>query len=224
MRIGIDAHIILPKHKRYNPKIAQYTEDLITNVIKAEGVKEHTLFLFFDSRMEGTDKMKQFERLFAKQFGKDWKKHVVVKHFPFIQYRKYLPVVYSHMLISSFLTGARLNVFHSPEGLIPYAYPGKIVTTFHYVPRGESESGIFVRTFMLGARLAFWQLCKRASRIIVNTAEDKKLLMEKHGYPAERIVLMNDEDISNVNWKKRTKELVDIYEEVGGKTLKAKKK
>jgi len=183
MRIGIDAHIILPKHKRYNPKIAQYTEDLITHVIKEEAVKGHTLVLFFDSRMEGTDKMKQFEKLFA---------------------------------------GARLNVFHSPEGLIPYVYPGKIVTTFHYVPRGESESGIFVRTFMLGARLAFWQLCKRASRIIVNTAEDKKLLMEKHGYPQERIVLMNDEDISKVNWKKRTKELVKVYEEVGGKKAKAK--
>src|SRR5688572_26714009 len=169
MRIGIDAHIILPKHKRYTPKIAAYTEDLITELVSAEGADKHTWVLFFDQRMAGTDKMKQLEKLFAKKFGKEWAKKIVIKHFPFVQYRKFLPVVYSHMLVSSFLTAARLDLFHSPEGLIPYLYPGKIVTTFHYVPRGVGDSNIFTRTFMLGARPAFAQLCKRASRIIVGT-------------------------------------------------------
>lgn len=205
MKVGIDAHIILPKHKRYNPTIAQYTEDLITHLMEAKEAEKHTWVLFFDARMRGTDKMREFEKLFAKRFGRDWKKRVAVKHFPFVQYRKYLPVVYSHMLISSFLTAARLAVFHSPEGLIPYLYPGRIVTTFHYVPRGEGDSGIFVRTFMLGARLAFWQLCKRASRIIVGKRNDKKLLSERHGYASDRIVVMAKPDV---------KKLLKVYEEV----------
>ncbi|MGH9856273.1 MAG: hypothetical protein ACRD4B_00380, partial [Acidobacteriota bacterium] len=134
MRIGIDAHIILPQHKRYDPRIARYTEQLIAHLLEKDRKKEHTWVLFFDSRMKDT---KKFER-----------QNVEIKHFPFVQYRQYLPVLYSHMLISAFLRAARLDVFHSPEGLIPFMYPGKIITSFHYVPKGERESNIFVRTFM----------------------------------------------------------------------------
>lgn len=176
MRIGIDAHIILPEHKRYDPKIARYTEQVIKQLLASDTKQEHTWVLFFDDRMKNT---KPFEG-----------SNVEIKRFPFVQYRKYLPVVYSHMLISSFLATARLDVFHSPEGLIPYVYPGKIVSTFHYVPRGGSDSNIFVRTFMLGARAAFSQLCKRARRIIVNSEANKKLLVERHDYPASRVVVM----------------------------------
>jgi hypothetical protein len=209
MRIGIDAHIILPEHKRYDPRIARYTEQLIVHLIDSDKKKEHTWVLFFDSRMTNT---KRFER-----------DNVEIKHFPFIHYRQYLPVVYSHMLISSFLTAARLDLFHSPEGLIPFMYPGKIITTFHYVPKGETESNLFVRTFMLGARTAFAQLCKRARRIIVNTTQDKKLLAAKHGYPEDRVVVMEAEDIQRVDWPKRVRQLLALYSEVGKKEKAAKK-
>lgn len=200
MRIGIDAHIILPQHKRYDPVIARYTEHLIKHLVEADTKREHTWVLFFDDRMKST---KQYEQ-----------SNVEIKRFPFIQYRRYLPVLYSHMLISAFLRSARLDVFHSPEGLIPFMYPGSIVTTFHYVPRGETESNLFVRTFMLGARVAFAQLCRRARRIIVDKPSDKKLLAERHGYPPERIVLMEDEDLERVDWPKRVRRLIQLYQEV----------
>ncbi len=132
--------------------------------------------------------------------------NVEVRYFPFVQYRAYLPVIYSHMLISGFLTAARMDVFHSPEGLIPFVYPGKIITTFHYVPRGALESNLFVRSFMLGARVAFAQLCRRAWRIIVGKEGDKKLLVERHGYPAKQVVVMPD--LTEV------KKLLTIYREV----------
>jgi hypothetical protein len=199
MRIGIDAHIILPKHKRYDPKIAKYTEELISHIIDTDSAAQHTWVLFFDERMKDT---KQFER-----------PNVVIKHFPFVQYRKYLPVLYSHMLISAFLRSASLDVFHSPEGLIPFVYPGKIVTTFHYVPRGDSESNLFVRTFMLGARAAFAQLCKRAKRIIVSQKSDLDLLVTRHDYPAERVVVMSEAK-NDKDWKEQAKQLVTLYEEV----------
>ncbi len=201
MRIGIDAHIILPKHKRYNPIIARYTEQLITYVLEADTKKEHTWVLFFDSRMQDT---KKFEG-----------KNVIIRHFPFIHYRQYLPVLYSHMLISAFLRNANIDVFHSPEGLIPFLYPGKIITNFHYIPRGKTESNLFVRTFMLGARAAFMQLCKRAKRIIVNTASDKKLLSSIHSYPEDRIVVMETHDLERVDWPARVKTLMKVYAEVG---------
>ncbi len=203
MRIGIDAHIVLKEHKRYDRRIAQYTEDLILNLIDSDTKKEHTWVLFFDVRMKNT---KKFER-----------ENVEIKHFPFVQYRKYMPVLYSHMLVASFLTAARLDIFHSPEGLIPFLYPGKIITTFHYVPRGESESNVFARTFMLGARVAFAQLCKRAQRIIVNKRTDKTLLDKKHGYPATHIVVMEDDDLNLVDWGRRVKELKKLYKKVANK-------
>jgi hypothetical protein len=183
MRIGIDAHIILPKHKRFDPKIARYTEELIVKLLEADKKQEHTFVLFFDSRMKDT---KKFTHLPS---GKK-RPNVEVRYFPFVQYRAYLPVIYSHMLISGFLTAARMDVFHSPEGLIPFVYPGKIITTFHYVPRGALESNLFVRSFMLGARVASAQLCKRAWRIIVSKESDKKLLVERHGYPVKQVVVM----------------------------------
>lgn len=213
MRIGVDAHIILSKHKRYDPKIARYTEKLITHLVETDKKQEHTWVLFFDKRMEGSRKLNKFK-----------KENVEIKHFPFIQYRKYLPVVYSHMLISSFLRSAKLDVFHSPEGLIPYLYPGKIVTTFHYVPKGSSESNLFVRTFMLGARAAFAQLCKRAKRIVVNKRSDKELLIEKHGAEKDQVVVMEIDDLERVDWLRRVKDLTRLYKEVVTEAKKKAKK
>ena len=211
MRIGIDAHIILAKHKRYDPQIARYTEKLITHLLEADKKQEHTWVLFFDQRMEGSKKLKKFEQ-----------DNVEIKHFPFVQYRRYLPVIYSHMLISSFLRSAHVDVFLSPEGLIPYLYPGKIVTTFHYVPKGESESNLFVRTFMMGARAAFAQLCKRAKRIVVSKRSDKDLLIEKHGAHKDQVVVMEIDDIKKVDWSNRVKNLIKLYKEVAKQTKKKK--
>lgn len=168
-------------------------------LLEADKKEEHTFVLFFDSRMTNTEKFTHLKS------GKK-RPNVEVRYFPFVQYRAYLPVVYSHMLISAFLTAARMDVFHSPEGLIPFVYPGKIITTFHYVPRGALESNLFVRSFMLGARVAFAQLCRRASRIIVSQEHDKKLLIDRHGYPGQQVVVMPN--LSEV------KKLLTIYREV----------
>ncbi len=216
MRIGIDAHIVLPEHKRYDAKIARYTEQLIRHLLETETAKDHTWVLFFDERMPEKE-TKKLER-----------PHVEIKRFPFVQYRRYLPVVYSHMLIASFLTAARLDVFHSPEGLIPFLYPGKIVTTFHYVPKGKTESNLFVKTFMFGAQMAFSQLCKRAKRIVVDKPSDKKLLAEVHGYPAERVIVMENEDLERVDWGHYVTQLLTVYRDVvqgkGSKKNQAKPK
>ena len=213
MRIGIDAHIILPKHKRYNPKIARFTEHLITELIDSDKKQEHTWVLFFDSRMKGSKRLSKFKR-----------DNVVIKHFPFVHYRQYMPVLYSHMLVSGFLQTARLDVFHSPEGLIPFMYQGKVITTFHHVPKGEAESSLFSRTYMLGARVAFAQLCRRAKRIIVFSRADKKLLHERHGYPEDRIVVIETPDIEQVDWGKRARELTKLYTDVTKKKPKKAKK
>ncbi|MBI3255418.1 MAG: hypothetical protein HYZ63_00420 [Candidatus Andersenbacteria bacterium] len=207
MRIGIDAHIVLPEHKRYDARIASYTEKVILGLIEADKKHEHTWVLFFDDRMKDTKKFQA--------------PNVEIKHFPFVQYRKYMPVAYSHMLISGFLTAAGLDVFHSPEGLIPFMYPGNIVTTFHYVPRGATEGNLFSRTFMLGARAAFAQLCKRARCIIVHKPSDKVLLEERHGYPGDRTAVLEVDDLNQVDWNKYIGGLMGIYAGMMPKPKKA---
>lgn len=210
MRIGIDAHIILPKHKRYDPKIARYTEQLITHLLETDKNEQQSWVLFFDERMSEAE-TKKFER-----------PNVEIKRFPFVQYRRYLPVVYSHLLIASFLVAAKLDVFHSPEGLIPFLYPGKIVTTFHSVPQGKTESNVFVKTFMFGAQAAFARLCKRAKRIIVDKPSDKKLLIDIHHYPAERVAIMETEDLERVDWSQYVQQLLTLYAKVAqGRRAKA---
>jgi hypothetical protein len=99
-----------------------------------------------------------------------------------------------------------------------------VVTTFHYVPAGESESNMFVRTFMLGARVAFAKLCKRAKYIIVNGRADKKLLVEKHKCGTGQVVVMENDDLERVDWAKRTKELMKLYKRLGVKKKKVKTK
>lgn len=210
MRIGIDAHILVKKHKRYDPRIARYTEQLIMHMIESDKKQEHTWVLFFDSR--AGNRVKKYAQ-----------PNVEIKHFPFIHYRKYLPVVYSHMLVSAFLRSAKLDVFHSPEGLIPFVYPGKMITTFHYVPKAGSDSNVFVRTFMLGARAAFAQLCRRANRIVVSNRGDKKTLVEKHGCERDQVVVVEMDDMSRVDWSKRVGQLKNVYAKVSKEKRKVYK-
>ena len=62
--------------------------------------------------------------------------------------------------------------------------------------------------------MAFAQLCKRASRIIVNKPSDKKLLAEADGYPVKNIVVMETDDLDRVDWKTRVKELIKVYSDL----------
>jgi len=212
MRIGIDAHILLQQHKRYSRKIAAYTEDMVTALIKADKKQEHTWVLFFDGRMADNSKLNMFLKALDRP-------NIEVKHFPFVTYRRYLPVVYSHMLISAFLRSAKLDIFHSPEGLIPIGYTGNMIATFHYVPRGKLESNLFVRTFMLGARVAFAGMCRRAARIVLESENDLELMKERWGYPEKRLVLLPLKD----SWSKKAEKLLAVYKELKPKKRVKKK-
>jgi hypothetical protein len=219
MRIGIDAHILLRQHKRYSRSIAEYAEKMITALLKADKEQKHTWVLFFDGKLADRHRLNLFLQALDRP-------NVEVRTFPFMQYRRYLPVMYSHLLMAAFLRSAKLDVFHSPEGLIPMAYPGKMITTFHYVPRGKLESNLFVRTFMLGARVAFTQMCRAADRIVVTHESDKKLLEELWHYPSKQIMLLP----LRKAWKAQAEELLGLYERVAkprkakGKTREQKKR
>lgn len=197
MRIGIDAHILSPEHHKHHPEIADYTRGLIYELLEYD--KDNTFVIFVDARLS-TEELNKLKR-----------KNTEIRHFPFAQYRAYLPFFYSHMLVSSILTAARLDVFHSPEGLIPYLYPGKVVTTFHWVPTGVRDSNIFVNTWMLGARKGFSALCRKASHIILRNGKDRDILVGVHHFPEDRAHVIQCVDCKTCDWKEHTKDILEIY-------------
>lgn len=200
MRIGIDAHVLSPEHHKHHPDIAAYTERLIEALLALNG--PDTYVLFMDARTSAKD-LERFKR-----------PNVEIKHFPFTTYRAYLPFVYSHMLVSSLLAAARLDVFHSPEGLIPYLYPGKVVATFHWVPTGKRDSNIFVKTWMLGARTGFRAFCRKADCIVLKNGRDHDILCEMHSYPKDRARVILCEDMNTVDWAEHAREMHDVYIDV----------
>lgn len=201
MRVGFDAHILTPEHHKHHLEIATYTKQLLRKLIERD--KTDTFILFLDARTSPTE-VEEFTGL----------PNVEIKNFPFAQYRAYLPFFYSHMLVSAFLVAARLDVFHSPEGLIPYLYPGKIVATFHWVPLGKRGTNIFLKTWMLGARIGFSALSRKADRIILRREGDRALLCGVHRYPATRAVVAHCEDLGEVDWDAHADEILAVYRDV----------
>ncbi len=210
MRIGIDAHILSPNHHRSHPEIAEYTRNLLRSLLQSD--TRNTYVLFMDSRMSRAD-LAEFTR-----------PNTEIRHFPFTQYRSYLPFFYAHMLVSSILNSAQLDVFHSPEGLIPYLYPGKIVATFHWVPTGSRDANVFVKTWMMGARSGFSEFCRKASRIVLLESKDRDILCNIHKYPEERAVTLPDPESTKETWTGHAGEMLRIYREVSGGIPQSEKK
>lgn len=201
MRIGFDAHILAPEHHKYHPEIAAYTRELLRHLLTAD--PSNAFVVFLDARAPPNE---------VTEFA--GRPNVEIRHFPFTQYRAYLPFFYAHMLVSAFLSAAKLDVFHSPEGLIPYLYPGNIIATFHWVPLGERGTNVFLKTWMLGARVGFKALCRKAGRILLRREGDKKLLCDVHGYPEAQAVVVHCEDLGEVDWKKHTADVLAAYRDV----------
>lgn len=201
MRIGFDAHILAPEHHKYHPDIAVYTRELLRHLVAANPAD--TFVVFLDARTPPAEVAEFTDR-----------PNVEIRHFPFTQYRAYLPFFYAHMLVSAFLSAAKLDLFHSPEGLIPYLYPGDSIATFHWVPLGERGTNVFLKTWMLGARVGFSALCRKAVRILLRREGDKKLLCEVHRYPESRAVVIHCEDLGEVDWEKHTADVLAVYRDV----------
>lgn len=201
MRIGFDAHILAPGHHKYHLEIAEYTRGLLRHLLL---VAPHDTFVVFLDDRTSPHEVAEFTS----------RPNAEIRHFPFTQYRAYLPFFYSHMLVSAFLTAAKLDVFHSPEGLIPYLYPGTSVATFHWVPLGERGTNIFLKTWMLGARLGFSALCRKATRILLRREGDKKLLCDVHGYPHACAVVVHGEDLEDIDWPQHAAEVLAVYRDV----------
>jgi len=88
MKIGIDCRTILNPHGGEQAGVGHYTYYLVKNLLEID--RENEYVLFFDSRFKNIAEFQKY-------------KNVTIRFFPFYQYKKYLPITYSHMLISAVL-------------------------------------------------------------------------------------------------------------------------
>ncbi|MFA6027803.1 MAG: glycosyltransferase family 1 protein [Patescibacteria group bacterium] len=115
MRIGIDCRTIL--NPKYGEKagVGHYTYYLVKNLLKID--KKNQYILFFDHRFKDVKELQ--------------KKNVEIVRFPWSEYKKYMPLGYSHYIIANVLAKANLDVFHAPANIMPLGYKKPTVLTVH---------------------------------------------------------------------------------------------
>ncbi len=186
MKIGIDSRTILNPASGERAGVGHYTYYLVKNLLKIDTKNQYVLF--FDYRTQNTNEFRQ--------------KNVIIRHFPFSQYKSFLPFAYSHMLISAYLVKFGLDVYHSPITALPLTYPRKSVVTVHdlaiYKNPGWFPSQIF------STRLLVPQALRSADKIIAVSESTKKDLKELFNVSDKKIsVIYEGVRVEKIRLKKQ---------------------
>ncbi len=177
MRIGIDARTILSPEKSYAIGSGHYTYQLIRHLLKIDQKNEYVLF--FDFRVREKD-IKKFTQ-----------SNVKIKFYPFSDYKKYLPAMYSEILGLATLQREKLDVLHSTSQFsrIPSGYRGKTVTTFNdlisfcapqYLPSAKKIRDKALTKFM----------AKKTDKIIVSSNSLKNEMESCLGVSQDKIEIV----------------------------------
>src|SRR3989344_1009011 len=171
MRIGIDCRTILNVLGGERAGVGHYTYYLVKNLLTLD--KKNDYVLFFDNRFKDAQEFQKY-------------KNVKIKFFPFYQYKKYLPIAYSQMLIGAVLNRENLDLFHSPANTLPLYYQKKTVVTVHDLGIYKFPE-FFPKKFLTRQTLATKILVPRsllkASKIIAVSKNTKKDIIEEFGLP-----------------------------------------
>ncbi len=172
MRIGIDCRTILNPEKGEAVGIGHYVYQLVRHLLKID--EKNNYILFFDRTVE------------QRRLLKFRKPNTKIRFFPFIQYAKFLPFVYSHYLVTAFLEREKLDVFHSPVLSLPTNYKKVAVVTAHDLTIFKFPELYTDRIASL-ARSSVSQVVQQAKKIIAVSVSTKKDLGELFGVPADKI-------------------------------------
>jgi glycosyltransferase involved in cell wall biosynthesis len=119
MRIGIDCRKMLHPEKGEAAGVGHYVHELVPRLLDAAPKDEFVLF--FDDRDAAAAK---------REFLKG-RKNAVVRMLPFAGFKRAMPFVYSHMVVSAAFERQKLDVLHGPANVLPLFYKRPSVVTVH---------------------------------------------------------------------------------------------
>lgn len=121
MRIGINCRTILNPDSGEKAGVGHYTHYIVKYLTDLD--KKNEYVLFFDNRVP--------KSVIEKVIGSKEKDNVKIDFLPFYQYKRFMPVMYTHMLLAGFLKKQNLDLYFSPGAFIPLYYDGPSVITVH---------------------------------------------------------------------------------------------
>lgn len=196
MKIGIDCRTILDSESGEVAGVGHYTFNLVKNLLEID--RKNKYVLFFDKKVGEASSFK--------------KENSEIRFFPYKEYKKYLPIIYSHLLIASVVSREKLDVFHSPASTIPLAYNKNSVVTIHDLAIYKNPEWFPKQLF--STKVSVPQSLRKARKIIAVSEYTKKDLIDILKIPEEKIeVVLNGvekrEDI-NENDKEKIKDKFNI--------------
>ncbi len=174
MKIGIDARKILSPEKNSDIGVGHYTYQLIRHLLEID--KENEYVLFFDFRVREKD---------VRKFSQE---NVKIKFYPFSDYKKYLPGVYSEILGTATLTKEKLDILHttSPISRVPASYSGKTIVTIHDLASYKMPE-VFPKIATAKFKATTSLMVKKAEKIIAVSDSTKNDIMKIFNCPEEKI-------------------------------------
>ena len=174
MKIGIDARTILNPERGEAIGAGHYTYQLIRHLLEIDHENEYVLFFDFRARQKDVAK-----------FSRD---NVKIKFYPFSDYKKYLPGVYSEILGTATLSREKLDVLHStsPLSRIPSAYAGKTIVTIYDLAVIKVPE-VFPAVARAKTKTLLNLAIGRADKLIAVSASTKKDICESFKCPEEKV-------------------------------------
>ncbi len=194
MRIGIDCRTILNPGLGEYAGIGHYTYFLVKHLLAVDRKNEYVLF--FDSRMPDTS---EFEG-----------PNIKLRSFPFMQYKRFLPFTYSHMLISGVLLKERLDLYHSPANVVPLTYPKRYIVTIHDLAIYNHPEWFPGQIF--STKLLVPQSLKHADHIIAVSKSTKQDLKELFSIPPSKVSVVYEAPfVQPINVKDKSVNVLKKY-------------
>ncbi|MDO8668921.1 MAG: glycosyltransferase family 1 protein [Candidatus Buchananbacteria bacterium] len=203
MRIGIDCRTILNVSGGERAGIGHYTYYLVKNLLAVD--KKNEYILFFDSRFKGFEEFKKYH-------------NATINFFPLYQYKKFLPIIYSQIIVSAVLNKADLDIFHSPANIIPLYYHKKSIITVHDLGIYKYPEFFPKKAFNrqpFSTKVLVPNSMKKASKIIAVSKNTKKDIIEEFKIPEEKIEIVPEGVLDNGETCSRISNFSDLAKKYG---------
>lgn len=194
MRIGIGCRTILNPAIGEGAGVGHYTYFLVKHLLEIDQKNDYVLF--FDSRIQDTSEFQ--------------KPNVQIRHFPFYQYKKFLPFSYSHMLITALLLKERLDVFHTPGGMLPITYPKKSIITIHDLAIYKNPA--WFPDQVISTKLLVPQMVKHTDHVITVSHSTKNDLQQIFNVPSGKMTVVYEAPfVGSIDLKDKDVDVVEKF-------------